>query len=69
VSLADARRARDDAKEHLAAGIDPALNKKAEKRARKIAATNTFESIAREWHANRSAAWTAGTAGYVLKAA
>lgn len=62
VGLADARRARDDAKEQLAAGIDPALNKNAEKRARKIAATNTFESIAREWHTNRSATWTGGTA-------
>ena len=31
VSLADARRARDDAKEQLAAGVDPALKKKTEK--------------------------------------
>jgi integrase len=67
VTLADARRARDEAKEQLAAGLDPALKKKAEKRARKIAATNTFESIAREWHGNRTEAWTPGTKRYVLK--
>ena len=43
------------------------MKRKAEKRSRKIAATNTLESIAREWHENRKAAWTPGTARYALK--
>lgn len=45
VSLAAARRARDDAKRKLAEGVDPA----AEKRAAKTARGDTFEAVARAW--------------------
>jgi hypothetical protein len=40
---------------------------KTEKRARRSLPQTPFESIAREWHANRTDAWTPGTARYVLK--
>lgn len=48
VSLADARRRRDKAREQVAAGINPSEAKKAEKASG--AAENSFEAIAREWH-------------------
>ena len=47
-SLQAARNSRDDAKRLLAGGLDPSLERKNEKRARKIAKSNTFESIAAE---------------------
>jgi len=49
VTLAEARRGRELAREKLAAGIDPGEAKKAEKRAAKRAAFNTFEAVARGW--------------------
>ena len=49
VSLADARERREEAKRLLAAGIDPAANKKANKLAAVISAENTFASIAHEF--------------------
>lgn len=49
ISLANARIARDKARQLLANGIDPSENKRAEKEARYGKAINTFEVIAREW--------------------
>lgn len=49
VSLANARLARDRARQQLASGIDPSETKRAEKEARYGNAANTFEVIAREW--------------------
>lgn len=49
VSLAKARKARDTAREQIAEGIDPSLHRKATAFARKDAATNSFEVVAREW--------------------
>jgi integrase len=49
VSLAIARRKRDEARTKLAEGIDPSEAKKIEKRAAKLNAFNTFEPIARAW--------------------
>lgn len=49
VSLADARSRRDEAKKKIAAGIDPALEKKRARIAAKYAAANTFEAVAKEW--------------------
>jgi len=48
VSLADARVRRDEAKKQIAAGIDPALEKKRARTAAKYAAANTFEAVAKE---------------------
>lgn len=48
VSLADARTKRDDAKKLLAEGIDPSVERKAERRNARIARNNTFEAVAKE---------------------
>lgn len=54
VSLAEARERRDDARRLLAAGIDPSAQRKADKRDAAIRDANSFEAVAREWHAKRS---------------
>jgi len=56
-SLADAREKRDAARKQLAAGIDPGAHRKAEKAAGEERAANSFEVIAREWHAKQSKSW------------
>jgi len=66
VSLLDARQKRMDARKLKATGIDPAQAKRIEKAAKGKAATNTFEAIAREWHANRVESWQPKTAKNVL---
>ena len=50
VSLAQARKKRDQAREQLAQGVDPSIAKYAEKAALAVAAENTFEAVARELH-------------------
>ena len=49
VSLAKARRRRDEARELLADGIDPNSAKRDDRQAKADAAANTFEAIARVW--------------------
>ncbi|MFY9736735.1 MAG: integrase arm-type DNA-binding domain-containing protein, partial [Rhodoplanes sp.] len=49
VSLAEARRLRDEAKNLLASGVDPGANKKVTKLTAVISATNTFGGIAEEY--------------------
>ncbi|CAE6853348.1 Prophage integrase IntS [Paraburkholderia aspalathi] len=49
VSLAAARKKRSAAREQLAAGIDPSDVKKADKRAARLNANNSFEAVARDW--------------------
>ena len=51
VSLAGARKRRDEARTLLADGIDPGEQRKAAKAARDGLAANTFEVIGREWYA------------------
>jgi len=53
VGLAAARKKRDTAREKIAAGVDPGEAKKAEQRAAKLAADNSFESVARDWLGER----------------
>jgi integrase len=55
--LADAREKRDAARKLLAAGVDPGEQRKATKAAGNERAANSFEVIAREWHAKQSATW------------
>ena len=62
VSLLGARAARSKAKQQQATGIDPAQNKRVDKMQKRAAAVNTFEVIAREWHANKSETWKENTA-------
>lgn len=53
VSLAAARKKRDEAREKLAAGVDPGEAKKADKRAARLAVINTFEALAQAWMEER----------------
>lgn len=62
VSLKQARERREDARKLLADGIDPGDNRKAEAQA----GAETFEAVAREWHAKQSTAWTSGHASRIL---
>ena len=55
--LKDARDKRDAARKLLAADVDPAEHRKAAKAAGDERAANSFEVVAREWHAKQSATW------------
>ncbi|SHM18800.1 integrase arm-type DNA-binding domain-containing protein [Rhodanobacter sp. OK091] len=55
--LADARDKRDAARKLLAADVDPGEQRKAVKAAGEDRAANSFEVVAREWHAKQSATW------------
>ncbi len=67
VSLKDARDRRETARKQLANDIDPGEARQAKKRDDMIAASNTFEAVAREWIENRSNDWTAGHKALTLK--
>lgn len=67
VSLAEARRLRQEAKELLAKGIDPAAAKRAHKAAQLEIGADTFEAIAREWHTKFSPTWSESHAYWVLR--
>ncbi len=56
VSLQDARKKRDDARKLLTGGIDPAVERKAQKQAA-IEEGETFEVVAREWHNKFKPRW------------
>lgn len=59
VSLADARAKRDAARSQLAAGTDPMEARKAAAQEARAASSNSFEAVAREWHAIQAAGrWT-----------
>jgi len=65
VSLKAAREKRDAARQQLAAGIDPGQARRAEKLAQ--AGAESFEAIAREWHAKFSPGWVASHGDRILK--
>ena len=54
LSLKEAREACLAAKKQLRGGVDPS----AEKKLRAKSLQTTFESVAREWHANQTSVWT-----------
>ena len=57
VSLKEAREKREQARKHVAAGIDPSEHRKAHKAAKQGEAANSFEVVAREWLAKFSPNW------------
>jgi integrase len=67
VSLGDARAKRAEAKKLIAAGTDPAQARRVTKQLRVQSASNTFEAIAREWHANKAESWKETTSINVLR--
>jgi len=58
ISLAEARKRRDDAQELLTAGINPSEMRKEKKLAQQDKLENTFESITREWYQRRYDLWS-----------
>jgi len=58
VTLAQARRKRDEAKAIIADGKDPAFEKKKEKIEYIKNTENSFEAVAREWHGKKSNTWS-----------
>lgn len=58
VTLAKARKRRDDARELLADGKDPSDAKREEKVAIRTAAANTFEEVAREFYTVKADSWS-----------
>ena len=57
VNLKEARLKREEAKEQLAKGIDPAAHKQAVKAAVRAEVTNSFEVVAREWFDKYKDSW------------
>ena len=61
--LKDARASRDKARKLLANGTDPGEHRKETKQADQAARANSFEAVAREWHAMKlKRKWTKSTA-------
>lgn len=58
VPLTKARERREEARQQIAGGIDPALVRKAQKQAVGERRANSFEVIAREWHVKHEQRWT-----------
>lgn len=67
ITLAEARNRREDAKRLLANGHDPSSVKQEMKQAQIIEASNTFETIAREWHDMKKPDWSQTNTDIVLK--
>lgn len=66
VSLAEAREGRDQARKLLSAGMDPSEQRRQEKATRAVNNANTFEAVARAWHAFWSVNKSERHAGYVM---
>jgi len=58
VTLSQARKGRQDAKTLIAQGIDPSTAKQDAKQAEKLAAANTYEAVAREFHQIKAESWS-----------
>lgn len=57
VTLSKARDKRDASRKLVAQGIDPSAHKQEQKHLATLNAENTFEPLAREWHAKNKAKW------------
>ncbi len=62
VSLLQARKLRESARDLLRAGTDPGIAKQEQKEQAKLNSAQTFEAIAREWHEQKKDGWEPGTA-------
>ncbi|MFH5927180.1 tyrosine-type recombinase/integrase [Roseomonas xinghualingensis] len=67
VSLADARKAREAAREDLEAGHDPSVQKKIRRATAAQEAASTFEVVARAWHALYKPTWSERHATDVMR--
>ena len=66
VSLKEARTRRHQARQLLAREIDPGEHRKAQKAAKEQRSANSFEAVAREWHAKHTPNWATSHAKRVL---
>ncbi|MDL2317320.1 integrase arm-type DNA-binding domain-containing protein [Desulfovibrio sp. OttesenSCG-928-A18] len=66
VGLKEARRRRDEAREQIAAGVDPAAQRKAVRAAVRAEQADAFEVVALEWFTTKKDAWTEDHGGRVL---
>lgn len=62
VTLSEARKARERAKDLLSQGIDPNEQKKQQKALKELGAENSFSAISREWHLRQFNTWAPVTA-------
>ncbi|WUR14727.1 integrase arm-type DNA-binding domain-containing protein [[Empedobacter] haloabium] len=67
VSLKDARERRDSARKQIADGIDPSLNRKAQKSLRQLQVANSFETVAREWYEKHAPNWVAAHGDRIIR--
>ncbi|MGX8784333.1 tyrosine-type recombinase/integrase [Legionella pneumophila] len=67
VSLAAARKKRDEARQLLSNDIDPGIHRKIMKKAKIAESSNTFEIIAREWFAKQTTKWSDIHANKILR--
>lgn len=67
ISLGEARQRRDEARKHLANGVDPGDIKKALRSATVAQADDGFEVIAREWHRKFASSWSTSHAATTLR--
>jgi hypothetical protein len=63
VTLAEAREGHMKARKLIHEGIDPNTDKREAKRKILLNESNSFESIAREWHEIKSSGWDSHHAG------
>jgi integrase len=67
VGLKDARKKHAEARELLAAGVDPSANKKAVKAAQGVRAANSFETVAREWFDKHAPRWKENHSSKIIR--
>lgn len=67
ISIATARKKREEARTLIANGSDPGEVRKAQKAAGAAATENSFEVVAREWHEKFYDRWTPGHAATLMK--
>lgn len=64
--LKEAREKRQEARSLVAAGVDPAENRKAHKAAGTVDGANSFEVIAREWFERQAPSWVPSHADKII---
>ena len=67
ISIAQAREKRDAARKLKADNVDPGEAKREQTRLAAEKSANTFEKLARDWHANKLNTWSASTAKDTLR--
>jgi hypothetical protein len=56
-----------EARKFIREGVDPIQVRKDERHQQQAASENSFEKIARTWHADQKPSWTLNHANYVIK--